>query len=333
MTRASSVRARVRFGQTAVRPPSMVNTLPVIERASSLMRCTARAATSLVGRYRGVADRRRENVVEQTLIHGREVEYRFEGQGPLIVLVHGMAGSAATWDLVVPALAERFAVLALDLPGHGSSAKPVDGDYSLGGGVAMQFAYQFPSRCERLVLVGSGGLGREVSPILRALALPGVEYVYPVLFASVLRTAGRGVLGGLRKIGLRPSVYVDQLWQHYESLTEPETRTAFARTLRSVVDANGQRVSAHDRLPLAEDIPTLIVWGANDAIIPSHHATAAHATLPSSRVEIFEGVGHFPHCEDPERFVSVLTDFIDTTEPAAVTEEQFARAVARSATA
>ena len=282
--------------------------------------------------------------MEQALVHGREVAYRLEGHGPLIVLVHGMAGSGATWDLVVPALAERGTVLALDLPGHGSSAKPVDGDYSLGafasivrdlivmlghdrativgqslgGGVAMQFAYQFPSRCERLVLVGSGGLGREVAPILRALAFPGVEYLYPVLFASLFRDAGRGLLGGLRKVGLRPSAYVEQIWQGYESLTEPETRVAFARTLRSVVGASGQRVSAHDRLPLAENIPTLIVWGANDAIIPSHHAAAAHATLPSSRVEIFEGVGHFPHCEDPDRFVRVLTDFIDSTEPAAV---------------
>ena len=126
-------------------------------------------------------------MANRVVIHGREVAYRFAGDGPLIVLVHGMAGSGATWDQVFPALAEHFAVLAPDLPGHGSSAKPVDGDYtlgsfasvvrdlmmtlgldrgtivgqSLGGGVAMQFAYQFPSRCERLVLVGSGGLGRE----------------------------------------------------------------------------------------------------------------------------------------------------------------------------
>ena len=195
----------------------------------------------------------------------------------------------------------------------------------------MQFAYQFPSRCERLVLVGSGGLGREVSPLLRALAFPGGEFLYPVIFSSVLRDAGRSVLGGLRRIGLRPSVYADQIWQSYESLTEPETRTAFARTLRSVVDVTGQRVSAHDRLPLARDIPTLIVWGADDAIIPSRHAADAAATLPNSRVEIFERVGHFPHCEDPDRFVSVLTDFIESTEPARVTDERFARAVAESA--
>jgi pimeloyl-ACP methyl ester carboxylesterase len=290
-------------------------------------------------------------------MHGREVAYRLEGDGPLIVLVHGMAGNAATWDRVVPALTERFAVLAFDLPGHGSSAKPVDGDYSLGsfasvvrdlmmslglergtvvgqslgGGVAMQFAYQFPSRCERLVLVGSGGLGRDVSPLLRALAFPGVEFLYPVIFASALRDAGRSVLGALRRIGLRPSPYADHIWQSYESLTEPETRAAFARTLRSVVDPTGQRVSARDRLPLARDIPTLIVWGADDAIIPSAHAAEAAATLPNSRVEIFERVGHFPHCEDPDHFVQVLTDFIESTEPAHVTDEQFAHAVAESA--
>jgi pimeloyl-ACP methyl ester carboxylesterase len=295
--------------------------------------------------------------LEHVLIHGREVAYRLEGRGPLVVLVHGMAGRGATWDRVIPPLSERFTVLAPDLPGHGSSAKPRNGDYSLGafasivrdlmitlghdrgtivgqslgGGVAMQFAYQFPSRCERLVLVGSGGLGSEVSTLLRVLAFPGVEFLYPVIFASALRGVGRGVLGGLRKIGLQPSPYVDQIWQSYESLTEPETRTAFARTLRSVVDSTGQRVSAHDRLPLAADIPTLIVWGADDAIIPSRHAVDAQATLPSSRVEIFERVGHFPHCEAPERFVRVLTDFIESTEPAAVTDEHFARAVARSA--
>ena len=295
----------------------------------------------------------------KALIHGRELAYRLEGRGPLLVLVHGMAGSSATWDQVVPALAERCTVLALDLPGHGASAKPVDGDYSLGafasvvrdlmltlgfergtivgqslgGGVAMQFAYQFPTRCERLVLVGSGGLGREVSMLLRMLAFPGAEFAYPVIFASPLRKAGRTVLGGLRKLGLRPSAYVDQIWQSYESLTDRDTRVAFARTLHSVVDAGGQRVSAHDRLPLARDIPTLIVWGADDAIIPSRHAEDAAATLPSSRVEILPHVGHFPHCEDPDGFVRVLTDFLATTEPAAVTDEHFARAVAASASA
>jgi pimeloyl-ACP methyl ester carboxylesterase len=156
--------------------------------------------------------------------------------------------------------------------------------------------------------------------------------LYPVIFASVLRDAGRGVLGALHRIGLRPSAYVDQIWQSYESLTESDSRVAFGRTLRSVVDMTGQRVSARDRLPLAREIPTMIVWGADDAIIPSTHAADAAAALPDSRVEIFERVGHFPHCEDPDRFVHVLTDFIASTEPARITEERFARAVAGSAT-
>jgi pimeloyl-ACP methyl ester carboxylesterase len=292
-------------------------------------------------------------------IHGHDVAYRAAGSGPVVVLVHGMAGSSATWEQVIPRLAERFTVVAPDLPGHGESAKPHDGDYSLGafassvrdlmvtlghprativgqslgGGVAMQFAYQFPTRCERLVLVGSGGLGREVTPLLRALAFPGIELLFPVLFAQVWRNAGRGVLAGLRRVGLRPSAYLDEIWRSYESLTDPATRAAFRRTLRSVVDHGGQLVNAHDRLPLAEAIPTLIVWGENDAIIPSTHAAATQAALPNSRVEVFEGVGHFPHCEAPERFRQVLTDFIESTEPAAITEDSLASAVQTAASA
>lgn len=294
---------------------------------------------------------------EHVVIHGRNVAYRLEGEGPLVVLLHGMAGNASTWERVVPALAHRFTVLAVDLPGHGASAKPADGDYSLGsfasvvrdlmlmlglergtivgqslgGGVAMQFAYQFPSRCERLVLVGSGGLGPDVSPLLRVLAIPGVEFLYPVIFASPLRSAGRWVFGALHKVGLRPSAYVDQIWRSYESLCDAETRAAFARTLHSVVGAGGQRVSALGHLPLARDIPTLIVWGTADAIIPSAHAEDAAAALPNSRLEIFDGVGHFPHCEDPDRFVRVLLEFIDSTKPACISEERFAGAVRESA--
>ena len=283
-------------------------------------------------------------------IHGQDVAYRTAGNGPVVVLVHGMAGSSATWAPVIDGLAEHFTVLAHDLPGHGESAKPDDGDYSLGsfasnvrdllvalghdsativgqslgGGVAMQFAYQFPARCERLVLVGSGGLGREVSPLLRALAFPGIEYLFPVLFASVWSHAGRELLNGLRRVGLRPSAYVDEIWRSFESLADPATRTAFGRTLRSVIDLGGQRVSANDRLSLADSVPTLIVWGANDDIIPCEHAAAAHERLPHSRIEVFDGVGHFPHCEAPERFQQVLIDFVESTEPAMLTEEHLA---------
>jgi pimeloyl-ACP methyl ester carboxylesterase len=288
--------------------------------------------------------------VQHTTIHGRTIAYRRAGRGPLVVLIHGLAGSSVTWEPVIAGLAAHCTVLAPDLPGHGDSAKPFDGDYSLGGlassvrdlmlalgyehatvvgqslggGVAMQFAYQFPSRCERLVLVGSGGLGHEVTPLLRALAIPGLEYLYPVVLNAPVREAGRTICAWLARFGLRPSAYVAEIWRSFESLTDPETREAFVRTMRAVIDVTGQRVSAHDRLPLAKDIPTLIVWGSNDTIIPSRHAAAAHETLPTSRVEIFDGVGHYPHCEDPERFLEVLIDFIATTEPAEVTNEAFA---------
>ena len=303
-----------------------------------------------------IGSRERGAGVRHMTLHGREVAYRLVGQGPLVVLIHGLAGSSQTWEPVIGGLAEHCTVLAPDLPGHGESAKPFDGDYSLGslassvrdvivalgyeratvvgqslgGGVAMQFAYQFPTRCERLVLVGSGGLGREVTPLLRVLAVPGFEHLFPVVLNGPVRGVGRGILAGIARLGFHPSAYLAEILRSFESLTDPETRDAFVRTMRAVIDVGGQRVSAHDRLPLARDIPTLIVWGSNDSIIPCSHAAAAHETLPTSRIEIFEGVGHYPHCEDPERFLEVLLDFIATTKPSQVTDETFAHALGKA---
>jgi pimeloyl-ACP methyl ester carboxylesterase len=279
--------------------------------------------------------------LQQLTIHGHDVRYRCAGSGPAIVLVHGMAGSSATWRFVLPALAERFTVVAPDLLGHGESAKP-RGDYSLGafasnlrdvlialevdrativgqslgGGVALQFAYQFPERAERLVLVSSGGLGEEVALLLRLLALPGAEYVLPLACQTWAHDAGSAVFGWLRHIGLRPARHLEEMWQSYGSLADTQTRAAFLHTLRSVVDVAGQRVSAADRLYLAADLPTLIVWGDRDNVIPVHQAHETHAAIPGSRLRIFNGVGHFPHCEEPYRFVEVLTEFISSSEPA-----------------
>ena len=273
-------------------------------------------------------------------IHGHRVSYRSGGSGPVLVLIHGMAGSSASWRLVLPALAERFTVIAPDLLGHGDSEKP-RGDYSLGafasgvrdlllalgheratvvgqslgGGIAMQFAYQFPERCERLVLVSSGGLGEEVNFLLRALALPGAEFVLPLACTNWLHGAGVNVAGWLARIGLHTSPHLTEIWESYGSLADTETRTAFVHTLRSVVDITGQRVSAADRLYLAPEIPTLIVWGDHDHIIPVAQGRATHEAIPGSRLEIFEHAGHFPHCEQPDRFSKVLIDFMDTTDP------------------
>jgi pimeloyl-ACP methyl ester carboxylesterase len=237
-------------------------------------------------------------------------------------------------------------VFAPDFLGHGQSAKPL-GDYSLGnhasamrdflqllnvervtvvgqsfgGGVAMQFAYQFPELCERLVLVDAGGLGREVNWMLRLVTMPAAEYVMPVLFPSFVRNWGNAVARFLGDRGIR-NARAAEMWRSYASLTEAENRQAFVRTMRAVIDPGGQSVSAIDRLYLAARTPTLIVWGDQDKMIPVVHAYKAHEAIPNSRLEIMEGVGHFPHVEEPIRFVEILTDFMRTTQPSEFTREE-----------
>jgi pimeloyl-ACP methyl ester carboxylesterase len=278
--------------------------------------------------------------LQHVSIHGHSVGYRMAGSGPVLLLIHGIAGSSAAWREVMPTLAERFTVIAPDLIGHGHSAKPM-GDYSLGayasgmrdllgalgverasivgqsfgGGVALQLAYQHPECCERLVLVDSGGLGREVSWMLRFMTLPGSEYLMPILFPSFVRERGNELSRRLHRQGVRLG-RVAEMWNAYASLTESANRHAFVRTLRGVIDPSGQTVSANDRLYLAAQMPTLIVWGAQDTIIPVSHAYAAHQAIPGSKVVVIDDAGHFPHVETPERFLEVLLDFIDTTEPA-----------------
>jgi pimeloyl-ACP methyl ester carboxylesterase len=281
--------------------------------------------------------------LRHAILHGHEIGYRMAGEGETILLIHGMAGSSRTWREVMPGLSEHHRVLAPDLLGHGESAKPL-GDYSLGahasglrdllgllgieratvvgqslgGGVAMQLAYQHPEVCERLVLVSSGGLGRDVSWILRLLSLPGSELFLPFIAPGVVRDRGNPVSRWLHDHGIR-APHIAEMWLAYRSLTETENRHAFVKTLRSVVDAGGQTVSALDRLYLAAALPTLIIWGADDPIIPVAHAHTAHELIPGSRLEIFEGVGHFPQVEAPQRFVATLLDFLDST-PAASPE-------------
>lgn len=282
--------------------------------------------------------------VHHVTIHGHDVAYRLAGDGSTILLIHGMAGSSRTWRDVMPALAGHHRVLAPDLLGHGSSGKPA-GDYSLGahasllrdlmerlgidratvvgqslgGGVAMQFSYQFPERCDRLVLVSSGGLGRDVTLLLRALSLPGAEWVLHVATPRFVRDRGNTISRWLRDKGVR-SGRLAEMWRAYESLGDAQSRAAFFRTLRAVVEPSGQAISAQDRLYLAEAMPTLIIWGDDDRIIPVEHARTAAAAIPNSRLEIFEGVGHFPQAEAPERFVEVLSDFMTSTPAADVAE-------------
>lgn len=278
-------------------------------------------------------------------IHGQPVTFHMMGEGPPILLIHGITSSSRTWKRVMPRLAETHTVIAPDLLGHGRSAKP-QGDYSLGayasgirdlmvalemprstvvghslgGGIAMQFAYQFPERMGRLVLVDSGGIGQEVNPLLRAAALPGAELVLPFMFSPTIHDGVVKLRGLLARVGLQPNADVEGVGEGFASLTEADARRAFLHTVRSVIDLNGQRVSAADRLYLAGDMPSLVIWGENDRIIPVEHAHLASEMLPDSRLEIFPDAGHFPFNSDPDRFVNVLRDFIDTTDPADLDE-------------
>ncbi len=276
----------------------------------------------------------------ELVLHGHRVAYRHAGSGPVLVLIHGITSDSSTWRRVMPYLARRFTVIAPDLIGHGASAKP-KGDYSLGahastvrdllvalghesatfvghslgGGIAMQLSYQFPERCQRLVLVDSGGLGRNVSLLLRAATLPGSELVLPLLVATRLLDAGRLAGNMLARLGLRAGTDIEEIARGHASLSDREARGAFINTLRAVVEPGGQRVNASNRLYLARHLPLMLVWGEQDSLIPVAHATATHEQVADSRLEIFAESGHFPQLDEPERFLHVLEDFIDTTEP------------------
>jgi pimeloyl-ACP methyl ester carboxylesterase len=270
-------------------------------------------------------------------LHGERIAYRDAGAGEALLLIHGMAGSSATWRAVIPELAKRYRVVAPDLLGHGESAKP-RGDYSLGafaawlrdlldelgirqatvigqslgGGVAMQFTYQHRDYCQRLVLISSGGLGPDLNWILRILSAPGAELVLPVVAPQPVLNLGNKLGSWLTSAGIK-SPRTGEMWSAYCSLSDRPTRQAFLRTLRSVVDYRGQAVSALGKIHVSYGLPTLLIWGEQDRIIPVAHGYAAHEAVPGSRLEVLAGVGHFPHVESPNAVVDILDDFIATT--------------------
>src|SRR3954470_19356756 len=287
-------------------------------------------------------------------VHGRRAAFRragrtgpapSEGKRPCIVLVHGIAGDSSEWAPVLDKLSEKYDVVAPDLAGHGESTR-LRGDHSigafatwlrdvlealeieratfvghsLGGGVEMQFAYQFPEYVERMVLVSSGGLGREVSALIRAASLPGAEWVL-----GGLGFAARSAQPLLGAIGIDQRTERGELVHRIAGLSDPDRRAAFVRAVRAIASPGGQRVNATDRLYLAEDVPTLIVWGARDRVIPVNHAHATHDAVPGSELVIFDDAGHFPHADDPERFTTVIEGFLRSTEPAAYDKTRIRR--------
>ncbi|MCV7172346.1 alpha/beta fold hydrolase [Mycobacterium manitobense] len=273
-------------------------------------------------------------------LHGERVAYRDAGEGETLLLIHGMAGSSQTWREVMPRLSRHYRVIAPDMLGHGQSGKPRT-DYSLGafavwlrdfldelgvesvtivghslgGGIAMQFLYQHPEYCNRLVLISSGGLGQDVGWILRLLSAPGAELVMPVIAPSPVLAAGNKVRSWLSSAGLR-SPRGAEIWNAYSSFADRQTRDAFLKTLRSVVDYRGQAVSALSRLQLRTELPSLAIWGERDEIIPVQHAHDAQAVRPGNRLEVLPDVGHFAHVEAPSQVIDLIEDFIATTTPA-----------------
>lgn len=264
-----------------------------------------------------------------------------------IVLIHGIAGDGASWLPVFRELIRRNFdrdIIALDLLGHGGSAKPsVDYSlgmfattvrdllmllgyrratvvgHSLGGAVAMQFAYQFPQQCGRMVLVSSGGLGREVFPLIRAANLPGAEMAMSLLLKPAILALGP-MLGKLTNWSPEDRA----LARCFTSLTDQERRAAYVRIARHTTDMSGQRDGAANRLHLAELVPSLIVWGEKDWIIPVKHGIRAAKLMPGSRLEIISGTEHFPHIGAPERFAGALMTFVRTSIPADVGSEELA---------
>jgi pimeloyl-ACP methyl ester carboxylesterase len=286
--------------------------------------------------------------VQSRRIHGYRRAFRVAGSGPPLLLIHGIGDSSRTWDEIMPTLARNHLVVAPDLLGHGDSAKP-RADYSvaayangmrdllgvlgidrvtlvghsLGGGVAMQFAYQFPDRTERLVLVASGGVGSGVSPMLRAAALPGAHLALAALRLPGARATVGLAVELLERLDTGLGVDAVDLRRIVDALPDQTARAAFIRTLRSVVDWRGQVVTMLDRSYLVRGMPTMLMWGARDSVVPMGHAHKAHAAMPGSRLEIFDAAGHFPFRSDPARFVGLLEDFCASTEPSTWSIEQW----------
>jgi pimeloyl-ACP methyl ester carboxylesterase len=286
--------------------------------------------------------------VQSRVIHGYRRVYRIGGSGPPLLLIHGIGDSSQTWHRVLPELGRRHLVIAPDLLGHGASDKP-RADYaaaayangmrdllgvlgidrvtlvghSLGGGVAMQFAYQFPEKTERMVLVSTGGAGRHVSPLLRAATLPGAELAISALRLPGARLAVGAAVSVLELFDTGLGLDAADLRRMVDALPDATARTAFIRTLRSVVDRRGQVVTMLDRCYLVRGMPTLLVWGSRDSVLPIGHAYQARAAMPGSRLEVFDGAGHFPFHTDPLRFVRVLEDFWATTRPSEWTADQW----------
>lgn len=287
-------------------------------------------------------------------IHGHRRAYalggRKVGTAPVLLLLHGLGCDRHTWDPVWKRLARRYTLVAPDLLGHGESDKP-RGDYSpggyangmrdlltvlgidkatvvghsFGGAVAMQFAYQFPERTERLALVGPGGMGREVSVLIRALTLPGYDLVLRALTLPGVRHVNVTALRALSRIGVRELRGLDEVASILDGFKDPGKRYAVHKLVTGVIDWRGQNVTMRDRAYLTAAMPLCIVWGAGDRVLPAAHADIAREIAPSAQVTVLADTGHFPHRDRPATFAKLLDGFMGSTTPATYSRARWRR--------
>ena len=291
---------------------------------------------------------RSQHEVSYLTVHGHRRAFVKVGQGPVLLLLHGLGCDHTTWTPVIDTLARRYTVIAPDLLGHGLSDKP-RADYSVGGyangmrdlltvlgidkvtvvghsfggGVAMQFAYQFPERTERMVLVASGGLGSEVSPLIRAVSTPGFHPVMGALTLPGVRHVGRAGLRGLSRLPGPLTRDLDEVADIYDSFRDPAARHAIRHVVKAVVDWRGQIVSMADRAYLTEELPMAVLWGEDDRVIPVSHAEKAAQLAPRATVRVIPNAGHFPHKDHPQRFARIVHDFVCSTPPASYSRSRF----------
>ena len=280
--------------------------------------------------------------VQYLTIHGHKRAFIKTGKGPALLLLHGLGCDHTTWLPVVAALARRYTVIAPDLLGHGLSAKP-RADYSVGGyangmrdlltvlgvdkvtvvghsfggGVAMQFAYQFPERTERMILVAPGGLGPEVTPAIRAITLPGFHQVMGVMTLPGIRHVTKAGLVAMSASGIAAARDFDEVAEIIDSFKDARARKAIRHVVSAVVDWRGQIVTMADRAYLTQAMPMCVVWGTDDSVIPVRHAGIAAEIAPLATVEVIANAGHFPHKDHPQRFVKIIDEFIRMHPPAA----------------
>jgi pimeloyl-ACP methyl ester carboxylesterase len=295
-----------------------------------------------MARSAGPAGRKaKQHPLQRVVIHGHERAYVKVGEGPVLLLLHGLGCDHSTWDPVIDALAEHHTVIAPDLLGHGRSAKP-RADYSiggyanamrdlltvlgvetatvvghsLGGGVAMQFAYQFPERTERMILIAPGGIGPDVTPAIRLVTLPFFTSWMGLLTLPGIRHIGMLGLRGLAGTGLSATRDFGEVAAIYDSFRDPAGRAAIAHVVRACVDWKGQIITMADRAYLTAAMPMCVIWGTEDFVIPVSHAEIARQIAPGADVELVRDAGHFPHRDHPERVVRLIEDFVGTTSAA-----------------